>query len=68
MTGRHCPVTWLGQSPFNSALKHNNNQRDGMVGEFDAWLMITRAITKYRGAYGEKPRKEIGALVELGQA
>ena len=39
-----------------------------MVGEFDAWLMITRAITKYRGAYGEKPRKEIEALVELGQA
>jgi hypothetical protein len=37
-----------------------------MVGEFDAWLMISRAITKYHGTYGEKPREEVDALVEWG--
>jgi hypothetical protein len=47
-------------------LKHNGNQKDGMVGEFDAWLMISRAITKYHGTYREKPREEVDALVEWG--
>ena len=48
-------------------LKHNGDQESRAIGEFDAWLMISRALTKYHGSFGEKPQEEVEALVTWGQ-
>jgi hypothetical protein len=48
-------------------LKHNGDQEDRAISEFDAWLMISRALTKYHGSFGEKPTEEADALVSWGR-
>jgi len=48
-------------------LKHNGDQESRAIGEFDAWLMISRALTKYHGSFGERPHEEVEALITWGQ-
>jgi hypothetical protein len=48
-------------------LKHNSDQGSRTISEFDAWLMISRALTKYHGTFGEKPDEEVEALVTWGR-
>jgi hypothetical protein len=43
--------------------KHNSGQKDRAIGEFDAWFMITRAITKYYGTFGGVPHEDVEAFV-----
>ena len=49
-------------------LKHNSDQEGKSISEFDAWLMISRALTKYHGGWGEKLTEETDALVAWGKA
>jgi hypothetical protein len=48
-------------------LKHNSDQETRGVGEFEAWLMISRALTKYHGTFGEKLQEETEALMGWGR-
>ena len=43
-------------------LKHSGDQGGNVIGEFDAWVMIARAWTKYHGTYDERP-PEVDSLM-----
>jgi hypothetical protein len=47
-------------------LKHNSDQENRSIGEFDAWVMIARALSKYHRTFGEKPQ-EVDTLVTWGR-
>jgi len=48
-------------------LKHSGDQESNVIGEFDAWVMIVRALTKYHGTFDERP-PEVDALMAWGKA
>jgi hypothetical protein len=48
-------------------LKHNGDQETRTIGEFDAWLMISRALTKYHGTFGEAPHEKVEAVITWAQ-